>query len=146
MGDRAALDAIFKDAVDREAAARKHGAYCAQFIEGTVAEAEPRCAAGVTAEQRTEIDVYLDAYYAERTPVERTGNAEADKVIARLAGYRDAICNCTDAACAEREHERFDSDLGPPLPRDTPGAGRALASRLIDDISRCASDARFTRP
>lgn len=80
---------------------------------------------------RTRMMELLDRYFAQRTPVTKTGDPAADDVIAKIAAMRDAACACSDQSCLDKLQI-------PQIPSTLPAAARDLATKLLDDASRCA--------
>lgn len=99
------------------------------------------CTLAIDPALRGRIQRVLDAYYNQRTPVTKTGDAASDAMIGKLAGVRDAACECRTSACIEK----LDPQLAalPTLPATAPQAARDLASKLLDDAARCAQRARM---
>ena len=99
------------------------------------------CTLAIDAPLRERIQRTLDAYYNQRTPVTKTGDAASDELIGKLAALRDAACECRASACIDK----LDPQLAalPTLPATAPQAARGLASKLLDDAARCAQRARM---
>ncbi len=125
--------------------ARKSGAYCAQGMELLLLDPErPKCTFTV-APRIAEITAFLDAYYAERTPVTPTGDARRDRALQQLAKHRDEVCACADHACASRVVDAFLAGSIEPVGGSAPEPVLELADRLLDEVSRCTSELRWTR-
>jgi len=99
------------------------------------------CTLAIDPALRTRVQGLLDAYYNQRTPVTKTGDATADDMITKLAAVRDAACDCRTSVCIDK----LDPQLAalPTLPATAPEAARDLATKLLDDAARCAQRARM---
>ena len=114
---------------------------CAQIVLAIERDAKKiNCAVAIDEGQRTEMVALLDAYYARRTPVVKTGDAAADALIDKLAAMRDATCACTTAKCLDQVDKQL-STIGT-FSATAPQAARDLAGKLIDDAARCANRVR----
>jgi hypothetical protein len=89
------------------------------------------CTLSIDPKLRTTMTEKLDRYFAQRTPVTKTGDPAADDVIAKVAAMRDAACACQDQTC-------LDKIQIPSMPSSLPDAARDLAKKLLDDAERCA--------
>ncbi len=83
----------------------------------------------------------LDTWYARRTPVEKTGNADVDAVIAKFAAVRDATCECKLGTCLAEVDKQLVA-IGK-MPEFATDAARSLASQLLEDMARCANRVRL---
>lgn len=100
-----------------------------------------RCELPIDAELRGKIQRTLDAYYNQRTPLTKIGDAASDDALAKLAAVRDAACDCRTSSCIDALDAKL-SQL-PPLPATAPQAAKDLAGKLLDDSARCADRARM---
>jgi hypothetical protein len=89
------------------------------------------CTLPIDPKLRTTMLQKLDRYFAQRTPVTKTGDPAADDVIAKVAAMRDAACACQDQTC-------LDKIQIPTMPSSLPDAARDLVKKLLDDAERCA--------
>ena len=89
------------------------------------------CTLPIHPDLRTTMMKKLDRYFAQRTPVTKTGDPAADDVIAKVAAMRDAACACQDKTC-------LDKIQIPSMPSSLPDAARDLVKKLLDDSERCA--------
>jgi hypothetical protein len=89
------------------------------------------CTLPIEPKLRTTMSEKLDRYFAQRTPVTKTGDAAADELIAKIAAMRDAACACQDQTCLDKLQI-------PSIPAKLPDAARDLATKLLDDAARCA--------
>jgi hypothetical protein len=89
------------------------------------------CTLPIDPKLRTQMIEHLDRYFAQRTPVTKTGDPAADDVIAKIAAMRDAACACPDQACLDKLEI-------PSIPQHLPDAARDLAGKLLDDAARCS--------
>ena len=114
---------------------------CAQLLLAIERDAKKLgCTLAIDDAQRTEMMATLDTWYARRTPVEKTGHAEADAVIAKIAAVRDATCECKLGSCLDAVDKQL---LGVgTMPADAPEAARTLGSKLLEDAARCANRVR----
>ena len=99
------------------------------------------CTLPVDPELRGKVQRTLDAYFNQRTPVTKTGDAASDDAISKLAAIRDAACECRTSACIDKLDAKM-NDV-PSLPATAPQAAKDLAGKLLDDSSRCAQRARL---
>lgn len=116
---------------------------CAALIVGLERDAAKLgCKLATTADDSAQLHAFLDAWFAERTPVPMKGDTPDDDVIERMAKLRDEVCECRDWACIERVEKKLDSagTLGSAATQ----AMRDLAGKLIDDMSRCSTRVRIT--
>jgi hypothetical protein len=115
---------------------------CAQLLIALERDAKKLgCTVTIDDARRTEMMATLDAWYAQRTPVEKTGNAEVDAVIAKIAAVRDATCECKLGSClAEVDKQLLAVGTMPEL---APPAARTLGAKLLEDAARCASRVRL---
>jgi len=99
------------------------------------------CKLAIDPPLREHMERLLDAYYNQRTPVTKTGDAASDEMIGKLGALRDTACDCRTSACIDK----LDPQLAalPTLPATAPQAARDLASKLLDDAARCAQRARM---
>ena len=115
---------------------------CAQLLIAIERDAKKLgCTLSIEEARRAEIMTALDAWYARRTPVEKTGHAEADAVIAKLAAIRDATCACKLGSCLAEVDKQLVA-VGT-MPAAAPPAARTLGSKLLEDAARCASRVRL---
>lgn len=89
------------------------------------------CTLPIDAGLRTRMMAKLEKYFAQRTPVTKTGDADADDLIAKVAAMRDAACACTDQACLDKLQV-------PEMPPSLPDAARDQVTKLLDDATRCS--------
>ena len=116
-------------------------AACAQLLLALERDTKrTTCTLAFTPAQRSELVQMLESWYAQRTPVEPTGDAAADAFVAKLASVRDATCKCEKAACLDELTAQLQS-VGA-LPPNAPEAARTLASKLLEDAARCAARVR----
>ncbi len=109
---------------------------CAQLIQALSRDAAAQgCKIELAAADQQQIDVVMSAYYAQRTPVAKTGDATADLVVAKVVAVRDAMCACEDMKCVTKIDKTIDS-IGT-FGSNAPQAARELAGKLLDDVSRC---------
>jgi hypothetical protein len=88
------------------------------------------CTLPIEPKLRTTMMEKLDRYFAQRTPVTKTGDPAADDLIAKVAAMRDAACACQDQTCLDKLQI-------PSLPSHLPDAARDLITKLLDDAARC---------
>jgi hypothetical protein len=93
--------------------------------------AKLNCTLPIDPNLRTKMMERLSKYFAQRTPVTKTGDAAADALVAKVAAMRDAACACHDQACLDKLEV-------PTMPPTLPDAARDLVTKLLDDASRCA--------
>jgi hypothetical protein len=110
---------------------------CARLV-GAIAHdaAKSGCTITFDAGMKAKIAKDVEEYYGQRTPVTPTGDAAADAVIAKVAAMRDAACACKDQACLDKADKQL--VVIPAMPATVPQAARDLATKLLDDASRCA--------
>jgi hypothetical protein len=114
---------------------------CAQLLLAIERDAKKLgCTLAIEDAQRTEMMATLDSWFARRTPVENTGHAEADAVIAKIAAVRDATCECKLGSCLDQLEKQLVA-VGA-MPKDAPEAARTLGSKLLEDAARCANRVR----
>ena len=114
---------------------------CAQLLLAIERDAKKLgCTLSIEPAQRTEMMSTLDTWYARRTPVEKTGHAGADAVIAKIAAVRDATCECKLGSCLAEVDKQLVA-VGT-MPADAPDAARKLGSKLLEDAARCANRVR----
>jgi len=135
------LDGIVQMVGQASADPRKFQVMCAQLLLAIERDAAKQsCKLAIDETQRSQIMKLLDEWYAQRTQVVPTGDAEADKVIAKLAAVRDATCGCRDGACLDQVDKQLTA-IGE-MPASAPQAARDLGSKLLEDASRCANRVR----
>lgn len=133
MGFESIIDLV-KDAPAEPEARRRVAVTCAVMLEGMVrAEPPKNCPLDVTEEERSELTAFLAAWYGERTAPPKTGNADVDAALVKLAGQRDAACACKDLTCARQAG----TDLDATLPSEAPIAAREAAAKMVDEVARC---------
>ena len=116
---------------------------CAQLIQALSRDAAAHgCTIELAAADKQQIDVLMTAYYAQRTPVTKTGDTAADAVVAKVVAVRDAMCACEDLTCVAKVDKTIDS-IGT-FGSNAPQAARDLGGKLLDDVSRC--EARLNTP
>jgi hypothetical protein len=114
---------------------------CAQLVLAIERDAKKLgCTLAIEPARRTEMMSTLDTWYARRTPVENTGHAAADAVIAKIAAVRDATCECKLGSCLAEVDKQLVA-VGT-MPADAPEAARKLGSKLLEDAARCANRVR----
>jgi hypothetical protein len=114
---------------------------CAQLVLAIERDAKKLgCTLAIEPAHRTEMTSTLDTWYARRTPVENTGHAAADAVIAKIAAVRDATCECKLGSCLAEVDKQLVA-VGT-MPADAPEAARKLGSKLLEDAARCANRVR----
>jgi hypothetical protein len=117
---------------------------CAQLVQALLRDAASLgCKVEFGKADLDQIGVLLEAYYAQRTPVVPTGDANADVVIKRIVAVRDAMCACTDMTCVARVDKTIDS-IGT-FAFGAPQAARDLGTKLLEDVSRCEARLDNTR-
>jgi hypothetical protein len=110
---------------------------CARLVDAIARDAaKAGCTVTFDADVQARIKKDVDEYYAQRTPVTPTGDAAADAVITKVAAMRDAACACKDQACIDKVDDQLVKI--PAMPAIAPQAARDLATKLLDDASRCA--------
>ncbi|MBA3458113.1 MAG: hypothetical protein H0T42_33835 [Deltaproteobacteria bacterium] len=115
-------------------ARRRVGVTCAVMLQGMMrAEAPKNCPLDVSEEERGELTAFLTAWYGERTAPPKTGNADLDAMLVKLAGQRDAACACKDLTCARAAGAAVDATL----PSDVPPSARDAAAKMVDEVARC---------
>lgn len=133
-----AFRAVASAAAQTQAEPGKVDATCMQMLAALDhSVVKQGCTLELTAEEREKLKRDLDAYFAQRTPVTATGNAEVDAVVTRAAALRDKMCACDTMACAAGVDAQLDT-IGH-LPKDVTPAASTLANRVVDDIGRCES-------
>ena len=116
-------------------------AACAQLLIALERDTKrTTCTLAFTPAQRGDVVQMLETWYAQRTPVEPTGDAAADAFIAKLAAVRDDACKCEKAACLDQLTAKLQA-VGA-VPQNAPEAARSLASKLLEDAGRCAARVR----
>jgi hypothetical protein len=114
---------------------------CAQMLQAVDGDLQKiGCALDLSTAERTQLDALMTRWYAMRTPVVPTGNADADAVITRVAHARDKLCACADMACLKEVDATL--DLLGALPDGAPQAAKDLGGALIDDMGRCEARLR----
>jgi hypothetical protein len=114
---------------------------CAQLFLAIERDAKKLgCTLAIDDARRADMMTTLDGWYARRTPVEKTGHAAADAVIAKIAAVRDATCECKLGTCLD-EVDKLLGTVGT-MPADAPDAARTLGSKLLEDAARCANRVR----
>jgi hypothetical protein len=114
---------------------------CAQMLLALERDATKLgCTVALDPANRDEIMKLLEAWYAQRTEVVKTGDAAADAVIDKLAAVRDATCACKDGACLAGLEKQLLA-VGE-MPKTAPDAARTLGSKLLEDAARCANRVR----
>jgi hypothetical protein len=99
------------------------------------------CSLPIDPALRDRVTRALDAFYNQRTPVTKTGDAASDDVIAKIAAVRDATCECRTSVCVDKVDAQLTAIQA--LPVTAPQAARDLGSKLLDDAARCAQRARM---
>ncbi len=111
---------------------------CAQLIQALIRDTSAQgCKIELDPSDQQQIDQLLKTYYAQRTPVTKTGDADADAVVARAAAVRDQLCACEDLKCVDKAEKAIDS-IGT-FGSNAPQAARDLGAKLLDDVSRCVA-------
>lgn len=110
---------------------------CARLLDAIAHDAaKSGCTITFDAGMKAKIAKDVEEYYGQRTKVTPTGDAAADAVIAKVAAMRDAACACKDQACLDKADKQL--VVIPAMPATVPQAARDLATKLLDDASRCA--------
>jgi hypothetical protein len=110
---------------------------CARLVDAIDRDAaKSGCTLQLDAGLRATIKKDVDEYYGQRTPVTPTGDAAADAIVTKVAAVRDAACACKDQACIDGVDKKLVAI--PAMPGTAPQAARDLATKLLDDASRCA--------
>lgn len=118
---------------------------CAQLIQALARDAAAQgCKIELAAADKQQIDVLMTAYYAQRTPVTKTGDAAADAVVGKVGAVRDAMCGCEDMKCVARVDKTIDS-IGT-FGSNAPQAARDLGGKLLDDVARCEARVNSPKP
>lgn len=114
---------------------------CAQMLGALEKDlAKGGCKVALAPTEREAITRTLDAYYAQRTQVLKTGDAATDAALAKVVEIRDAMCSCSTMMCLETVDKRLDEITA--LPASATPAIRENGSKLIDDIGRCEAKIR----
>ncbi|MBA3394385.1 MAG: hypothetical protein H0T89_17195 [Deltaproteobacteria bacterium] len=133
MGMESIVDLV-RDAPAEPEARRRVAVTCAVMLQGMMRVEQPKnCPLDVTEGERAELEAFLAAWYGERTAAARTGHADTDTALVKLAGQRDAACACKDLACARQAGAELDAAL----PSDAPEAARDAAAKMVDEVTRC---------
>lgn len=141
MKAKKALDGVVQTVGQTAADPVQFQVMCAQLLLAIERDAKKAgCTLSISDAQRSELMATLDAWFARRTPVEKTGHAEADAVIAKIAAVRDATCACEKATCLDEVDKQLLA-IGT-MPESAPQAARTLGSKLLEDAARCASRVR----
>ena len=115
---------------------------CARLVDALAHDAKKAgCTITLDAGVQARVGKLVDEYYGQRTPVTPTGDAAADAVITKVAAMRDAACACKDQACIDKVDEQLVTI--PAMPANASAAARDLATKLLDDASRCAQRAKL---
>lgn len=113
---------------------RRVAVTCAVMLQGMMRAEQPKnCPLDVTDDERAELTTFLAAWYGERTAPPKTGNADVDAALVKLAGQRDAACACKDLACARQAGTALDAAL----PSDAPTTASDAAAKMVDEVARC---------
>lgn len=114
---------------------------CAQMLGALEKDlAKGGCKVALAAADRESITKTLDAYYAQRTQVTKTGDAATDAALAKVVEIRDAMCSCSSMMCLETVDKRLDEIT--PLPSSATAAAKDTGGKLMDDIGRCEAKIR----
>lgn len=133
MGLESLIDMV-KDAPKESEPRRRAAVQCAVILQGLMRAEQPKnCPLDVTDSERAELESFLGAWYGERTPAPKTGNADLDATLVKLAGQRDEACACKDLSCARKVGGEIDGAL----PSDAPAPARDAAARMVDEVARC---------
>ena len=133
MGLESLIDLV-KDAPAETEPRRRLAVQCAVMLQGLMRSEQPKhCPLDVTDDERTELSTFLAAWYGERTAAPKTGSAEIDAALVKLAGQRDEACACKDLTCARK----IGGELDAALPSDAPAAARDAAAKMVDEVARC---------
>lgn len=136
-----ALDGIVDTVGQLGSNPQQFQAACAQLLFAIERDTrKTSCTIALAPDQRAAVVQMLETWYAQRTPVEPTGDAAADAFIAKLAALRDATCKCDQAACLGEVDKQLVA-IGKP-PENIPETARTLASKLLEDTARCAARVR----
>lgn len=133
MGMQELLDHV-KDAPAEPTARRRVAVKCAVTLQGLMRAEQPKnCPLDVTDVERGELETFLAAWYGERTAAPKTGNADVDAALVKLAGQRDAACACKDLTCART----IGGELAATLPSDAAPEATEAAAKMVDEVARC---------
>jgi hypothetical protein len=133
MGLESIIDLV-KDAPADPEPRRRLAVQCAVMLQGMMRAEQPKnCPLDVTETERTELSTFLATWYGERTPAPKTGIADLDAQLVKLAGQRDAACACKDLTCART----IGGELDATLPSDAPVAAGDAAAKMVDEVARC---------
>lgn len=115
---------------------RKAAAKCAEMLDGMMrAQQPPNCPLDVTNEERAELTAFLAAWYGERTPAPKTGDADLDAALVTLAAQRDAACACKDLGCLRKAATDLETHAA--LPGKPPATAVDAAAAMVDQVARC---------
>ncbi len=133
MGLESLVDLV-KDAPGEAEPRRRLAVQCAVILQGLMRSEQPKnCPLDVTDAERAELTTFLAAWYGERTAAPKTGNADVDAALVKLAGQRDEACACKDLTCARK----IGGELAATLPSDAPATATDAAVNMVDEVARC---------
>jgi hypothetical protein len=134
---RASLEAIAGAAQKTTVDPHGYELTCARLIDAVVRDTSTTgCSVPLDPAMQARVAKAVEAYYAQRTAVTPTGNAEADAWIAKIAAMRDTACACKDQACIDQADAQLVKIEA--MPGAASQAARDLATQLLDDAARCA--------